>query len=312
MTDQAIAIDLGGTKTSWALVDSTYNILWRKDIRTPKTAEDLLEALRKIIDETVLDCGDVGGVGIGVAGLVDFSSSTIVAAPNLPLRGVSLKETLSVACSIECEIDNDANLAVLGELCAGAARGVDTFIGLTVGTGVGGGIVSGGSLWRGAHGTAAEFGHMIVVRDGILCPCGARGCWEMMASGTALERLAREAVVAEPDSAIGLLFSGDPNLVDGRKLAEAARSGEAEALALFGEIGSWLGVGIGSLINIFNPEIVVIGGGVASSLDLAIDSVRRQVGEIAVDPRAKKTPIVLSELDNSAGLIGAAALILRR
>lgn len=311
MPGHALAIDLGGTKTSWALVDNTYRLTDRREIPTPKSSDEIIALLRQIIRETKSAVENVRGVGIGVAGLVDFADGTIVAAPNLPLDGVRLTDELG-SPEIDCFIDNDANLAVLGELYTGAGQGHTLFIGLTIGTGVGGGIVADGELWRGSRGGAAEFGHMVVDGGGVPCPCGSRGCLEQMASGTALERFGREYVAAHPRSDLAALFAGNPANVSGLAIAEAARNGQEEAISLFNELGRWLGIGIGSLINIFNPELVVLGGGVASSLDLAMKTVRDQVRQVAVDPRAKETPLILSTLENTAGLIGAAGLVLDR
>ena len=311
MPDQALAVDLGGTKTSWALADSAYRLTNRREIPTPRSTEEIIAVLRRIIGETKSTSEHIRGVGIGVAGLVDFADGTIVAAPNLPLDGVRLADELG-SSEIDCFIDNDANLAVLGELYAGAGQGHSLFIGLTIGTGVGGGIVVDGGLWRGSRGGAAEFGHMVVDGNGVPCTCGSRGCLEQMASGTALERFGREYVSANPSSSLAALFAGDPANVSGRAIAKAAREGDGEALSLFHELGRWLGIGIGSLINIFNPELVILGGGVASSLDLVMKTVRTQVREVAVDPRAKETPLTLSTLENTAGLIGAAGLVLDR
>ncbi len=311
MPEQALAIDLGGTKTSWALVDCTYGLTGRREIPTPKSANEIIALLRQIISETTSAVESVRGVGIGVAGLVDFADGAIIAAPNLPLNDVRLADELG-SPGIECFIDNDANLAVLGELYAGAGQGHTLFIGLTIGTGVGGGIVADGGLWRGSRGGAAEFGHMVVDGGGVPCPCGSRGCLEQMASGTALERFGREYIAANPTSGLANLFAGDTANVSGRAISEAAQDGHKEAISLFNQLGWWLGIGIGNLINIFNPELVVVGGGVASSLDLAMETVRDQVRQVAVDPRAKEAPLILSTLENTAGLIGAAGLVLDR
>ncbi len=311
MPGHALAIDLGGTKTSWALVDSAYRLTDRREIPTPKSTDEIITFLRQIISETKSAVEGVRGVGIGVAGLVDFADGTIIAAPNLPLNDVRLADELD-SPEIECFIDNDANLAVLGELYAGVGQGHMLFIGLTIGTGVGGGIVADGKLWRGSRGGAAEFGHMVVDGGGVLCTCGSHGCLEQMASGTALERFGREYVAANPTSDLATLFAGNPANVSGRAIAEAARNGQEEAISIFNELGRWLGIGVGSLINIFNPELVILGGGVASSLNLAMEAVRDQVRQVVVDPRAKETPLTLSTLENTAGLIGAAGLVLDR
>lgn len=290
-------------------MDDSYKITDRQEVPTPKTAAEIISTLTTIIASTVKEAGPVQGVGIGVAGLVDSNTGEIVAAPNLPLGGTPLAEILEDSTGVDCVIDNDANLAALGELYSGPGRGRRLFLGLTIGTGIGGGIICDGRLWRGAHGTAAEFGHMVVSENGPPCPCGNSGCFEQIASGRALERIAKEAVSAHPDSELARRFDGDADKVTGVTIAAAARDSVAEALDIFAEFGRRLGSGIGSLVNNFNPEMIVLGGGVASSLDLALDAIRKELRKTAIDPRAKETPLFISKLDNSAGLIGAAALI---
>ena len=307
---QAIAIDLGGTKISWAIVNESYEFQQRLQVPTPATTEAVIDELGHIVDEAVASVPDPAGVGIGVAGLVDHGRGLIVAAPNLPLAGEPIIERLHARWGFECQIDNDANLAVLGELVAGAGRGRRDFIGLTVGTGIGGGIIIDGRLWRGHKGAAGEFGHMIVDPRGPVCGCGNHGCLETKASGTAIERLAKESVAGKPGSALAKSVGGDAELMTGLIVAKEARTGNDEALAVLAEAGRWLGIGIGNLINIFDPEIVVVGGGVAGSLDLVMDHIENRVRQVVIDPRGQETPISLSRLENSAGLLGAAALIL--
>ena len=308
---KAIAIDIGGTKISWALVADDYKILSRRQLATPPSAAAILASLEAIIDEALASSADIIGAGIGVAGMVDYDAGMVVAAPNLSLTGSPLKQHLESKFKLSFKIDNDANCAVLGELFSGAGRGRQNFIGLTVGTGLGGGMVVGGRLYRGAKGAAAEFGHIVVDPGGPECGCGNRGCLETKASGTAIERLAKAAVVAKPESALSRSVGGDPGIVTGPMVAKAARAGDTEAMAILSEVGRWLGIGIGNFINIIDPEVVVVGGGVAASLDLVIGPIVETAQKTAIDPRSRDIPIVISQLENSAGLLGAAGLIFK-
>jgi len=306
---KAIAVDIGGTKISWASITDEYEILERRQVATPQTAPEIFSEIEKIIDTEIESSTEIAGVGIGVAGMVDHEAGAIIAAPNLALSGQPLKRHLESKVKVKIAVDNDANLAVMGELYCGAGRGRKNFLGLTVGTGLGGGIVIDGRLYRGHKGAAAEFGHMIIDPGGTRCGCGRRGCLETKASGTALERLAKEAVATKTESTLSRSVGGDPEIITGPNVALAARAGDAEALAILAEIGRWLGMGIGNLINIFDPEFVVLGGGVASSLDLVMDTISTEARAVSIDPRNEDTPIVISQLENAAGLLGAAALV---
>ncbi|MDP1809734.1 MAG: ROK family protein [Actinomycetota bacterium] len=307
--NKAIAVDIGGTKISWALITDDYAILTRRQVMTPATTSDIFTALEVIITEALASYDDILGAGIGVAGMVDNAAGKIVAAPNLALAGEPLKQHLESKFKLAFNVDNDANCAVLGELLSGAGRGYRNFIGLTVGTGLGGGIVIDGRLYRGAKGAAAEFGHMVIDPNGPVCGCGHRGCLETKASGTAIERLAKETVVAKTKSALSRSVGGDPEIITGPMVAKAARAGDTEAVTIMTEVGRWLGLGIGNFINILDPEVVVVGGGVASSLDLVMDPIIESARRIVIDPRSRDIPIVISQLENSAGLLGAAGLI---
>ncbi|HEB12519.1 MAG TPA: ROK family protein [Actinobacteria bacterium] len=307
--DHVIAIDLGGTKLSWALVDRDYNFLLHERTETPQTTEAVISKLSEIILETSESEQKIVGVGIGVAGLVDHDSETVVASPNLPLTGVPLGHQLNEKFDLPCSIDNDANLAILGELYSGAGRGKDNLIGLTVGTGIGGGIVLDGKLWRGQKGAAAEFGHIVVDAGGPRCACGNLGCLETRASGTAITVAAKEFVAAHPDSQLGKKVGGDPEKATGPIVSEAARSGDEAALGILAEVGRWLGIGIGSLINVLDPQMIVLGGGVASSIEMALPSVKEAIAQTVIDPRSKDIPLAISQLENRAGLLGAAALV---
>ncbi len=305
----ALAIDIGGTKLSWSLIDRSYKIISHEQTKTPKKIDALIKELDKIIRAAVNSVDDLDGVGIGVAGLVDFNLGTVVAAPNLPLVGARLAPRITDRFDLKCSMDNDASLAILGELFCGAGRGLTNFFGLTVGTGIGGGIILNKKLYHGEQGGAAEFGHIVVDAGGFQCTCGHLGCLETRASGTAIDRAAKKMVEAKPTSALARRAQDAPKGITGPMVFEAAREGDQDALAILADIGQWLGIGIGSLINVLDPELVVIGGGAASAIELVHDVVREEMAKTVINPRSKQIPTAISTLANRAGLLGAAALV---
>jgi glucokinase len=211
-------------------------------------------------------------------------------------------------------VDNDGNVAAWGEFRFGAARGSSNLLMVTVGTGIGGGIVADGRLFRGAHGFAAEIGHVIVEPNGPLCGCGNRGCWEQVASGRAIGRMGREAAAEHPESLIVELVGGDPQNVHGPAVTEAARRGDRMALGILSEVGRRLGEGIAGLVNVLDPELVVVGGGAAAAAgDLLLDPARRAFSDAVQAPEHRPSvPLVAAALGNDAGAIGAADLAAAR
>ena len=230
-------------------------------------------------------------------------------APNVAWREFPLRERVEQEVGIPAYVDNDANVAAWGELRFGAGKGTSDMLLVTVGTGIGGGIVSGGKLLRGAHGFAAEIGHVIVEPDGPRCGCGNRGCWEQVASGRAIDRLGREAGVLHPTSRLVELAGGDPARVGGRVVTAAAREGDPVALHVLAEVGRRLGEGLAGLVNILDPDMVVIGGGAVESGDLLLEPARAAYAAAVegFDHRAA-VPIVAAALGNDAGAVGAADL----
>jgi len=243
--------------------------------------------------------------------MVDAATGTLRFAPNLAWRDVRLAAEVSGKLGLPCIVDNDANTAAWGEFRFGAGREADDMLLVTVGTGIGGGIVSGGKLFRGAHGFAAEIGHIIVEPGGPLCGCGNHGCWEQVASGRAIDRLAGEAVKDDPSTPFAKRFDGDPARARGEAITEAARDGDATAIEVFRRVGSRLGEGIAGLVNVLDAEIVVAGGGAMDAGDFLLEPARLRFAETveAADARAD-VPIVAAELGKEAGAIGAAKLAL--
>lgn len=291
---QAVGLDIGGTKTLALRVDADGNILAREVVSTPADDVDgMLVSAAAAVAAVTSD--DVSAVGAGVAGMV--GDGVVVFAPNLAWRNLQVAARISAATGLPCVADNDANVATWGEFRLGAGRGRDHVLMLTVGTGIGAGIVSGGHLLHGSHGFAGEVGHIIVEPDGPPCGCGNRGCWETVASGRAIERLSREA-----------FGEGAPS---GTGITELARGGDTTALEVLGEVGRRLGEGIAGLVNVLDPEIVVIGGGVVEAGDLLLEPTRRHfLASIEASEFRPDVPIVPAALGPDAGAIGAALLAL--
>ncbi|MFL5767296.1 MAG: ROK family protein, partial [Actinomycetota bacterium] len=236
---------------------------------------------------------------------------TLRFAPNLAWRDVRLAKELTAKLGLPCIVDNDANTAAWGEFRFGAGRDAEHMLLVTVGTGIGGGIVSGGRLLRGAHGFAAEIGHIVVEPGGPLCGCGNHGCWEQVASGRAIDRLAGEAVRNDPSSPFTKRFDGDPSRARGEVLARAAREGDETAIEIFRRVGSRLGEGIAGLVNVLDPGVVVVGGGAMDAGDLLLEPARLRYAEAVEAAEARpEVPIVAAELGKEAGAIGAAKLAL--
>jgi glucokinase len=262
----------------------------------------------------VVGSGTVSAVGIGAAGFVAADRATVVFAPHLSWRHEPLQAALQQRVAVPIFVDNDANAAVWAEWKFGAAQGESHVMMITLGTGIGGGILINGEVQRGRFGIAGEFGHMRVVPDGHRCECGNRGCWEQYASGNALVREARSLVQANSPMASDLLdrVDGSPANLTGPSITEAARDGDATARELLAEIGNWLGVGLANLAAAFDPGTFVIGGGVSAAGELLLaparETFKRQLTGRGYRPEAR---IIAAQLGNDAGLIGAADLARR-
>jgi glucokinase len=303
---QAVGIDIGGTKIAALRISAEGEIHAGTVIPTP--ANDQSEAWPAIeaAAAEVMDDGVVA-IGVGMAGLIDVRSGVLLSTPNLVWRHLSLSEGLVAKYGLPVTVNNDATSAAWAESRLGASRGRADSLFVGVGTGIGGGIVSGGRLIRGAHGFAGEIGHTIVEPDGPLCGCGNRGCWEQVASGLAIARAGRRVVTDDPGSAIARLAGGDPRRATGELVTEAAQGGDEVAVGILATVARRLGEGIAGLVNILDPEIVVIGGGVGEVGDVLFDPLREafQASVEGADVRPE-VPIVPAQLGNDAGAIGAA------
>jgi len=307
-----IGIDVGGTKVLGGVVDEFGTVLATERQDTPRQGGSALTQTIADIARVLMKLHDVTSVGVSAAGFVSSDRKTMLATPNIAdWNGVNLDNELTKLIGLPVIIENDANAAAWGEAKFGAGQNKDHMMMLTVGTGIGGGIVVNGGLYRGAFGTAAEFGHMRVVPEGHLCGCGARGCFEQYASGNALLRHVREAINATPEIARNLLSRGDGTIagLTGKAITDAARDGDPVALAAFNTTGQWLGAGIATLSVILDPACVVIGGGVIEAGEILLKPTREALERTM--PFAGKHPypeIIAAQLGNEAGLVGVADL----
>lgn len=308
----SIGVDVGGTKVLGGVVNEHGTVLAHARRDTPRQGGSALtQAIADVALELMKDF-EVESVGISAAGFVSSDRKTMLATPNIAgWNGVNLDKELGTLIGLPLVIENDANAAAWGEARFGAGVNERHLMMLTIGTGIGGGVVVNGQLYRGAFGIAAEFGHMRVVPDGHLCGCGARGCFEQYASGNALLRHAREAISASPEVARNLLALGDGTVagLTGKHITDAARQGDAVALAAFNTTAQWLGAGIASLSVLLDPACVVIGGGVIDAGEILLAPTRAAVERNM--PFAGKHPsprIIAAELGNEAGLVGVADL----
>jgi len=307
------AADLGGTHLRAATVDRTGRIRSRFKQNTPQASD--VNAIVHAIVAAVRECQrqaskeEISAVSLVVPGTVDVEAGAVVKAPNLPcLNGFQLAAALSSQLNLPAILENDANAAAVGEMWQGAGVGCKTIICVTLGTGVGGGIILDGKLWRGVDGSAAEIGHMCVDPfGGVACTCGSRGCLEVFASATAIVRMTREASPRYPES----VLQGKEDRTS-EMIFEAGQQGDELALEIFRRMGVYLGIGLANLINILNPEMIIIGGGVVNGWNLFEKHMHQQVEERAFPLLAERVKIVRAKCGDDAGLLGAARLALVR
>ncbi len=315
MSGGLIGIDLGGTKILTALVDREGRVLDRERTPTPVGGPDsvidaVAEGLRAIAGRTGFDIRGADGVGVGAPGPLDPESGVIYDPPNMAGWGkVPLAQMLEARLGVPTYVENDANAAALGERWAGAGRGIDDLVYLTVSTGIGGGLILGGRLYRGSSGTAGEVGHMLVDPGGRRCGCGRVGCLEAAASGTAIARAALEAVASGRASTLAALPT---EALTAEEVARAAAEGDPLARELFARAAAHVGVGVANLVNLLNPAAVIIGGGVAGAGELLFGPVRRIVSEEALPRPAGAVRVVPAALGPDVGAVGAAAVVLDR
>lgn len=312
----SVGVDIGGTKIAASAVRADGTVLARGRRETPARDADQIvlavaDVVRELKDQVRAEGEDVVAVGAACAGFIDRSGETVLFAPNLAWRDEPLKARLQEQLPLPVVLENDANAAAWGEFRFGAGRGQTDMVMVTLGTGVGGGVIVAGQLLRGAHGMGAEVGHLRVVPDGHRCGCGNKGCWEMYASGSALVREARQLVAGGSPHA-GVLADRcgrDPRRLTGIMVTEVARTGDPAAVELLEDLGRWTGEGLASLTAILDPSILVVGGGVSAAGDLVLEPARAAFGRhLSGRGHRVRAPIVLAELGNDAGMIGVADL----
>jgi len=309
----SIGVDVGGTKIAAGLVTLDGEVLATARRPTPSSDSDAVLALvATVVEELVPSAGEpIVGVGVGVAGPVNAQRSHVYFAPNLHWSKVDARAVLENSTGLPVVIENDGNVAAWGEFRFGAGVGTQDLVLVTVGTGIGGGIVLGGSLFRGAHGAAGEIGHVSFVPDGVPCGCGRLGCWEQYASGNALVRQTRELASHRRADAVSLLAMGDgtPEGIQGVHITEAAMAGDPVASEGLRMLGVALGTGLANLSAVVDPEIFVIGGGVCEAGDLFLSSARETLHAKIIGGANRPVPaVVAATLGNQAGMVGAADL----
>lgn len=306
---ETIGVDLGGTKMLVGVVDAEGRAVHRREASSAGlSGEEVLRLLESELEIALEARPGVGAVGLGVPCTIDRARGVCVSAVNLPLVEVAVRDRISERVGLPVAIDNDGNVAAIAENRIGAAQGAREVVLLTIGTGIGGGLILGGQVYRGAHGAGAELGHVVVDIDGPPCQgnCPNRGCIEAMASGTALRAEAERAAAAAPGSELARARDGGAT-IDGRLVTELARSGEPTSTAVLATIGRRLGVALSGLANIFDPEVIVVGGGVMAAGELLLGPAREELRRRALPPQ-NETPVRAAALGIDAGMVGAAML----
>lgn len=308
-----VGVDVGGTKVLAVVVDDHGCVVRRARAVTPGRLVDA-ELVEETLATAVLEAAQgraIASVGVAAAGFVDATGERVMFAPHLPWRGEEVRARLSSRMSTHVHLDNDANCAAHAEATWGAARGARTVVAVTLGTGIGGALLLDGRVLRGAHGMAGEFGHMQVVPDGQPCECGRRGCWEQYSSGHALVRFVRSRIGHEV-SMLTDVCDGDPARITGPMITEAAADGDLVARQAFASVGEWLGIGLANLVAAFDPDLVVVGGGVSGAGDRLLEPARDALARSLVGAGHRTVPpVVPALLGAEAGAIGAADLARR-
>lgn len=311
-----IGIDVGGTNLKAGLIDECGNVLVTRKMKIAaiEDSETLAWTLAQMAQDLAADggvpIGEIASVGVGVPGAVEIHTGMVLYTCNLPLRNVPLRRLFHRYLNLPLYVENDANCAALAEYYAGAGRDSKRFVTVTLGTGIGGGIIHNGKIYHGSNGMAGEVGHMTVVYDGQSCPCGRRGCWEQYASATALKRLTKAAMDAHPGSILERVVAENNGQVSGQSAFIAARRGDPVGQAVCDLYVRYLATGIVNLINIFQPDTLAIGGGVSNEADEQLLFPLRKLAAQESIPcnRDKMTRIVTAQLGDQCGIIGAAFL----
>jgi glucokinase len=309
----AIGVDIGGSKLAAGIVDDQGQVLDREWRETPSSDVARTESAIVEVVTALAERHEVGAVGVGAAGWIGNDHGTVLFSPHLAWRDEPLRAGLAGRITLPVIVENDANAAAWAEYRFGAARDQAVVVCVTLGTGIGGGLVAGGSVYRGAYGIACEYGHMTLVPDGLLCACGNRGCWEMYASGRALAREARELAAQSPAVAASLIArAGSPDLLTGPLVTAAAADGDPAARSICTTMGRWLGRGLANLAAVLDPSMFVIGGGVSAAADVFLPAARAEFANVLTGRGFRPlAAIEAAALGPDAGLVGAADLARR-
>ncbi|HXB26540.1 MAG TPA: ROK family protein [Gemmatimonadaceae bacterium] len=313
-----IGIDLGGTNiaagalpTDGSAVLAFSSRLTRADLGDVAVADRIVETIEDVIAEVMRDTGaarsDFLGVGMGAPGPLDREKGIVIVAPNLGWHNFPLRDRIATAVNLPATLDNDANCATVGEWWCGAARGGRNVVGLTIGTGIGGGLILNGDLYHGSSSVAGEIGHTTIDSTGRRCKCGNYGCLEAYASGPAIAERAREALDGDEDSMLPRMVGGDLQKITARTVYDAALRGDETARQVVRDTARFLGTGLANLLNIVNPDVVVLAGGVTEAGDALFEPLRAEVKRRAFRPAVDACRILPGILGGSAGVVGAVA-----
>lgn len=312
-----IGIDVGGTNVKIALVDKSGKIIYSNSVPTyakmgyEYTVNNIKQAIKDLMKETNTTAKDIDGIGFDFPGQVDYKTGVVKLAPNIPgWVNVPIAQMIEEEFHIPTRIDNDVRCAALGEMKFGAGQGCENFVCITVGTGIGSGLVINGQLVRGASNAAGEIGHIkLQMKDGLICGCGDTGCLEAYASGPSIVAMAQDYIKGGKSTKFREMAAAEGGEITPYMVAKAAEAGDPVAKRIFEIVGEYIGIGLTSVINLLNPEKVIIGGGVAEAGDLLLDPIRKTIKERAMVVAGSAVEIVPAQLGNSAGVIGASMLI---
>lgn len=306
MAQYVIGVDIGGTLTRGAIVSRDGSVPMRIEHPTDPSAGT--KSIAGVVEELLTHAEQsVDAIGVGAAGFIDAATGSVTFSPNLTYDDPAVADAIQARSNLLTIVDNDANAAALGERTFGSAHGSDFVAYLTIGTGIGSGFVDRGRLIRGFTGAGAELGHMIIDPSGPDCPCGLKGCFEQLASGNAIGRLGREAVADDPNSSI-LAFAGSVEAITGKHVAQAAREYDETAREVLRRAGRALGVGLSNVVNLFDPEVIVLGGSAVLAGEPFLGPARDQLHKMTTAQRRRPMRVDVTALGGDAGLLGAAAL----
>ena len=308
-----IGIDLGGTNIAVGLVNEEGRIIAKTETPTlasrpyQELIKDMAACAKKVMEEAKITEDELHSIGVGIPGVAD-KDGMVIFCTNLGWRNVPLRAELQQYINKPVYMDNDATVAGWAEYQAGVSRGTDSSVFMTLGTGLGGGIVMNGKIWAGAHGAGSELGHLVIEVDGVPCTCGKRGCAERYCSATAIIRMAREACADAPNCLIMRAVEGDMDKINAKVVFDAAKEGDSVAMQVFNRFVKYLTIAINNVISFVDPDMIILGGGVSRAGDFLLDAVKATLPEYLFYPTLKQPELRIASLGNDAGIIGAALL----